>query len=174
MYVVWIHLNVCYFCWVFLSVKCCSLLTSFFSLSQVPEAVQNSAAVLTSLSNSPQAKTCEKSVTGAEKMLSRRSRSIRKTPERQERVNVTTQQNDNCQVQWLAVMPCYFPELSYHISIICRMFLTLDSCTGFLAFVHNIQGQLYYICSYFLAHFFILFFIFTILNTQQLMCYCCY
>ncbi|KAI7804504.1 centromere protein F isoform X2 [Triplophysa rosa] len=63
----------------------------------VPEAVQNSAAVLTSVSNSPQAKTCENSVTGAEKMLSRRSRSIRKSPEK--RVNVSGQQNDNCQVQ---------------------------------------------------------------------------
>ncbi|KAA0711285.1 Centromere protein F [Triplophysa tibetana] len=63
----------------------------------VPEAVQNSAAVLISVSNSPQAKTCENSVTGAEKMLSRRSRSIRKTPEK--RVSVSGQQNDNCQVQ---------------------------------------------------------------------------
>lgn len=57
--------------------------------SQVPEAVQSNAAL----------KTCESPVTGAEKKMSRRSRSMRKTPERQERVNVTAQQNDNCQVQ---------------------------------------------------------------------------
>lgn len=138
MYVLWIHL------------KICSLLTLCSSFYQVPEAVQNSAAVLTSISNSPQAKTCENSVNGAEKMLSRRSRTIMKTPEK--RVNVSGQQNDNCQVQWLAVM-----------RIICKMFLTFDSCTGFLAFVYNILGQLYYsfsfsvsfssICFFYLFHF---------------------
>ncbi|XP_052009006.1 centromere protein F-like isoform X2 [Xyrauchen texanus] len=65
----------------------------------MPKTSQSSTAVLTALTNSPREKNCESPLAAAEQKITRRSRSIKKTPEKQERVNATEKQNDNCQVQ---------------------------------------------------------------------------
>uniref|UniRef100_A0A673N963 Centromere protein F n=1 Tax=Sinocyclocheilus rhinocerous TaxID=307959 RepID=A0A673N963_9TELE len=66
---------------------------------QVPKAIQSNAAVLSPLTNSPQENSCESPVPAIEQKISRRSRSFKKTPEKQERVSASPKQNDNCQVQ---------------------------------------------------------------------------
>ncbi len=67
---------------------------------QVPKAIQSNAAVLSPLTNSPRENSCESPVPAIEQKISRRSRSLKKTPEKQERVSASPEQNDNCQVQW--------------------------------------------------------------------------
>ncbi|KAF4102363.1 centromere protein F [Onychostoma macrolepis] len=66
---------------------------------QVPKAIQSNAAVLSPLTNSPQENSCESPVPAIKQKISRRSRSLKKTPEKQERVSASPKQNDNCQVQ---------------------------------------------------------------------------
>uniref|UniRef100_A0A8C1NYD6 Centromere protein F-like n=1 Tax=Cyprinus carpio TaxID=7962 RepID=A0A8C1NYD6_CYPCA len=66
---------------------------------QVPKAIQSNAAVLSPLTNSPRENSCESPVPAIEQKISRRSRSFKKTPEKQQRVSASPKQNDNCQVQ---------------------------------------------------------------------------
>uniref|UniRef100_A0A672KQ06 Centromere protein F n=1 Tax=Sinocyclocheilus grahami TaxID=75366 RepID=A0A672KQ06_SINGR len=66
---------------------------------QVPKAIQSNAAVLSPLTNSPWENSCKSPVPAIEQKISRRSRSFKKTPEKQERVSASPKQNDNCQVQ---------------------------------------------------------------------------
>ncbi|XP_043118826.1 centromere protein F [Puntigrus tetrazona] len=66
---------------------------------QVPKAIQSNAAVLSPLTNGPRENSCESPVPAIEQKISRRSRSFKKSPEKQERVSASPKQNDNCQVQ---------------------------------------------------------------------------
>ncbi|XP_056122271.1 centromere protein F [Rhinichthys klamathensis goyatoka] len=62
---------------------------------QAPKAIQSSAALLSPLANSPRENSCRSPV----QKTSRRSRGFKKTPEKQECLSASPNQNDNCQVQ---------------------------------------------------------------------------
>lgn len=120
---------------------------SMYLQVQVPKAIQSNAAVLSPLTNSPRENSCESPVPAIEQKISRRSRSFKKTPEKQQRVSSSPKQNDNCQVQWLVGCHVNFPFLFYYFflnAIFFRMFMH-----WLFSFVNTVQGQLY--CMYFVS-----------------------